>query len=267
MAAEQSTYVVVGAGLAGAATGRRLAERPATTSPSWSAANPPTGEASSTARPASSAMPLPRRSTTDLVVPSRPLWSELEAAAGEQLITRSGCLDWGEQRDPWRSPAPWRRPALDNELLECGRRLGAMGHRVRLVGALAARRGGHRRRTCGDRDGGPRRLARSRPGHRTGRPAASSGPTAATGCVGPMAAAWTPNGWFSCRRLPAPVAAELGLDSRFVAAMPSPTVTQEQAFHFPYRDSGNTWPTFINKANDIQTYGLPGGRDAGFSWS
>ncbi|MCU1567954.1 MAG: Sarcosine oxidase, partial [Pseudarthrobacter sp.] len=52
---------------------------------------------------------------------------------------------------------------------------------------------------------------------------------------------------------------------------------QEQAFHFTYRDSdggaasGGTgpgaagWPTFIHKAADIQAYGLPGGRDAGFA--
>ncbi len=49
---------------------------------------------------------------------------------------------------------------------------------------------------------------------------------------------------------------------------------QENAFHFPYRDPADTghtlagastsWPTFIYKGEQIQTYSLPGGRDADF---
>jgi sarcosine oxidase len=44
-------------------------------------------------------------------------------------------------------------------------------------------------------------------------------------------------------------------------------VRQEQAYHFRYRDpaSAGTWPTFIHKSATIQTYGLPGGRDAEFA--
>jgi sarcosine oxidase len=70
---------------------------------------------------------------------------------------------------------------------------------------------------------------------------------------------------------------QLSLPPGFLAALPEFTVRQEQAFHFKYRDpdggaaSGSTgrgtahWPTFIHKAADIQAYGLPGGRDAGFA--
>jgi sarcosine oxidase len=56
----------------------------------------------------------------------------------------------------------------------------------------------------------------------------------------------------------------LSLPAGFLAGMPEITVRQEQAFHFRYRDD-SPWPTFIHKGPEIQTYGLPGGRDAGFA--
>jgi sarcosine oxidase len=62
--------------------------------------------------------------------------------------------------------------------------------------------------------------------------------------------------------------------------VPPLQVSQENVYHFPYRDcdrSGHdtstprsapdhstSWPTFIHKSPTISTYGLPGGRDAGF---
>jgi sarcosine oxidase len=66
---------------------------------------------------------------------------------------------------------------------------------------------------------------------------------------------------------------KLGLPAGFLAGLPQITVRQEQAFHFRYRDydggagavPGGFWPTFIHKREDIQVYGLPGGRDAGFA--
>jgi sarcosine oxidase len=66
----------------------------------------------------------------------------------------------------------------------------------------------------------------------------------------------------------------LPLPAGFRAAVPPVQVTQENAYHFPYRDCGPSghdapdpaiaWPTFIHKTPAIQTYGLPGGRDADF---
>ena len=47
--------------------------------------------------------------------------------------------------------------------------------------------------------------------------------------------------------------------------MPPLRVSQENVYHFPYRENGSSWPTFIHKAAGIQAYGLPGGRDAGFA--
>jgi sarcosine oxidase len=64
----------------------------------------------------------------------------------------------------------------------------------------------------------------------------------------------------------------LPLPPGFRALVPPLRVSQENAFHFPYREGAATdgteavtsWPTFIHKSSTIPTYGLPGGRDAGF---
>ena len=57
----------------------------------------------------------------------------------------------------------------------------------------------------------------------------------------------------------------LPLPAGFRALVPPLQVTQENAFHFPYREEEtNGWPTFIHRTPAIRVYGLPGGRDAGF---
>ncbi|WOQ69413.1 FAD-dependent oxidoreductase [Microbacterium limosum] len=56
----------------------------------------------------------------------------------------------------------------------------------------------------------------------------------------------------------------LGIGTERLAAFPSLEVRQEQAFHFPYRDAADVWPTIIHKSAPIQVYALPGGRDAEF---
>ena len=63
----------------------------------------------------------------------------------------------------------------------------------------------------------------------------------------------------------------LGLPRGFLESLPDFEVREEQAFHLPYRDGerpvrrDDPWPTFIHKTGEIFTYGLPGGRDAGFA--
>src|SRR5687768_15799004 len=117
MAAEHSTYVVVGAGLAGAATAWRLAEaghevtvvergRPAD----------PAGSSHGSARIFRYAYP--SGLYTGLVVRSRALWSELEAATGTQLITPTGCLDWGMRREPLTLARHLEESGVDFEVLE-----------------------------------------------------------------------------------------------------------------------------------------------------
>jgi hypothetical protein len=63
---------------------------------------------------------------------------------------------------------------------------------------------------------------------------------------------------------------QLPLPAGFRALVPPLQVSQEYAYHFPYRAAAAArapapaWPTFIHKSAEIQTYGLPGGRDAAF---
>ena len=70
----------------------------------------------------------------------------------------------------------------------------------------------------------------------------------------------TAGGW-----LPA-LLGRLPLPAGFRELVPPLRVSQENVYHFPYRDgaTGASWPTFIHKSRAIPTYGLPGGRDAGF---
>ena len=58
--------------------------------------------------------------------------------------------------------------------------------------------------------------------------------------------------------------ARLPLPNAFRRALPRFEVSQENAYHFPYRDLRAPWPTFIHKDSAIQIYSLPGGRDAEF---
>jgi sarcosine oxidase len=89
----------------------------------------------------------------------------------------------------------------------------------------------------------------------------AAGDTMDTGNVVISAGGWLPG-----------LLGQLALPAGFLAGLPQITVRQEQAFHFRYRDSdggaasgAGGWPTFIHKAAEIQAYGLPGGRDAGFA--
>jgi sarcosine oxidase len=263
LATEQSTYVVVGAGLAGAATAWRLAEAGHDVT-LVERGQPADRGGSSHGSARIFRYAYPSRFYTDLVVRSRPLWSELEAAAGEQLLTRSGCLDWGEQRDPQALARSLEEAGVEHELLSAAAASKRWDFEFdssvlwqpdagvidaeRSVTAMADLAGSHGARLVTGRD--VRSIERTDGGYRLRD--ADGGSLDAERVV--LCA-----GGFLPRLLQG-----AGLDSRFVAAMPSLTVTQEQAFHFPYRDSGSAWPTFINKADDIQTYGLPGGRDAGF---
>jgi sarcosine oxidase len=263
VAAEQSTYVVIGAGLAGAATAWRLAEagHDVTVVERGEPADPG-GSSHGSARIFRYAYP--SSFYTDLVVRSRPLWAELEAALGDSLITRRGCLDWGAQRDPLRLVRSLEEAGVDHELLSAAaasdrwdidfetpvlwhpdagvidaeRAVHAMGDVARSYGA----------RTITGWD--VRTIERTACGYRLRNP---DGDVLAAERVVVCAGGFLPA-----------LLRNAGIDPRFGTALPPLTVTQEQAFHFPYRDEGSSWPTFIHKTNAISTYSLPGGRDAGF---
>lgn len=263
MASEQSTFVVVGAGLAGAATAWRLAEAGHDVT-LVERGLPADHEGSSHGSARIFRYAYPSRLYTDLVLRSRPLWSEVEAASGEQLISRTGCLDWGGRRDPRALARSLEEVGVEHELLSPA----TASERWQIefdspvlwhpdAGVIDAERSvnamvslatshGARLRTGWD----VRRIERTTSGYRLHE---AAGDTLDAERVVLCAGGFLPR-----------LLRNTGADERFLAAMPRFTVTQEQAYHFPYRDGAEGWPTFIHKTEAIQTYSLPGGRDADF---
>ncbi|XPP26781.1 MAG: FAD-dependent oxidoreductase [Leucobacter sp.] len=283
MTTESAQYAIVGAGLTGAAAAWRLAQsgaevillerdRPASV----------LGSSHGSARIFRYAYP--DRFSTDLVVRAKQGWDELEAAAGERLITPSGALDFGALRKPRElaevlgaagvehellsaaeAGSRWPQLEFDTEalwhpgagvidaesaveaMLELARRAGA---RVLSGWEVARVRGG----------GSPASTARGRRGYTL---VSSTGATVRAEQVIVAAGGWLPA-----------LLAELDLPRAFLDRMPQFEVRQENAFHFPYRapgdcgepaaDAAASWPTFIYKDERIQMYSLPGGRDAEF---
>jgi sarcosine oxidase len=260
----KSQYVVIGAGLAGAATAWHLARaghevtllertRPAT----------PDGSSHGSARIFRYAYP--DRFYAELVVRARADFGELESIAGKQLITPTGSLDFGALRNPRQLAAVLEQVGVEHELLsnEQARQrfpqiatdtdvlwdpgAGVIDAQTTVnvlvdlavaagaqlvtdwpVGGVIANRSGYQVHS-----GDGRSLTAER--------------------IVVAAGGWLPT---LLDRLPLP-------DS-FRAQLPTLEVSQENAYHFPYQDPDVAWPTFIHKDTAIQTYGLPGGRDAEF---
>ncbi|MFJ6281487.1 FAD-dependent oxidoreductase [Pseudarthrobacter oxydans] len=280
--AGSSDYVVVGAGLAGAATAWQLAARGhqvAILERNIPASHD--GSSHGSARIFRYAYPDPFY--TRAVVESKSLWDGLSAACGTPLITPCGAVDYGPTRNPGllasvladegiehqllsaaEARQRWPQFAFDTDVLwHPGAGVIDAETAVNAMVSLAVERGA--RLLTGweleslSRQGGGYRL------HST------TGRTYDAGNVVVSAGGWLPA-----------LLGGLSLPAGFVAGLPEITVRQEQAFHFRYRDNGfadhapeyhdggaasgaGGWPTFIHKAAGIQAYGLPGGRDAGFA--
>ena len=271
---ESATFAIIGAGLSGAAAAWRLAQSGAEVIV-LERDVPASVHGSSHGSARIFRYAYPDRFYVDLVVQSKPGWDELEAASGQRLITPSGSLDFGAVRDPRllagvletagvehellggeEAKARWPQLNFDSEVLwhpgagviDAESTVEAMIHLAESAGAAV----------------------------RTGWEAASvrraaSGYliTSATGeTVHAEQVIVAAGGWL-LRLL-----GGVDLPSGFLDALPEFEVRQENAFHFPYldpQDSGETpageatsWPTFIYKSEAIQTYSLPGGRDAEF---
>lgn len=267
-----SDYVVVGAGLAGAATAWQLAARGyQVTLLERDVPAAHDGSSHGSARIFRYAYPDPFY--TGAVLDSKALWDGLALECGTELITPTGAVDYGAERRPAQlaevlaavgiehelltaaeARQRWPQIAFDAEVLwHPGAGVIDAETSVNAMVALAVRNGAEVRTGW--------RLDRvERPGSGTGgyRLVSSTGETLDAGNIVISAGGWLPR-----------LLESLPLPAGFLAALPDITVRQEQAFHFRYREdagtSGATWPTFIHKAADIQAYGLPGGRDAGFA--
>ncbi|MEW1959177.1 FAD-dependent oxidoreductase [Kineococcus sp. NPDC059986] len=261
-----SQFLVVGAGLAGASTAWRLAERGfSVTLVERDVPASEHGSSHGSARIFRYAYP--ERVYVDLVTATEPGWAELSALHGSDLVRRCGALDFGSQRDPHGLAAVLADAGVEHELLardvarerwpdiafdtdvllhRAGGVLDAESTVTTMVAAAEAR--GAEVLT-----GWPlQRLERSRSGFTAH---AADGRTVSAERVVVAAGGFLPD-----------LLADLSLPAGFFDAFPPLQVKEENAFHFPYRDAAaaDAWPTLIHKREDICVYALPGGRDAQF---
>src|SRR3954447_19363956 len=121
---ESIEYVVVGAGLSGAATAWQLAARGHDIA-LLERSTPANDAGSSHGSARIFRYAYPDAFYTGLVVQARQGWDELEALAGRRLITPTGSLGFGSRRDPGGIAAGLAGGGVEHELLtpaETGRR-------------------------------------------------------------------------------------------------------------------------------------------------
>ncbi|MDR7083369.1 sarcosine oxidase [Arthrobacter ginsengisoli] len=261
---ESSEYVVVGAGLAGAATAWQLASRGHDVT-LLERTVPASHDGSSHGSARIFRYAYPDEFYTKAVIESKALWDELDRASGLELISPFGAVDYGTARQPEQLARVLAAAGVEHELLS------ATDARSRwpqfsfdtsvlwhpgagvidaesAVHAMVAQAVQHdaRLRTGWDVTG----VTQTGGGYRL---TSATGQEITAANVVISAGGWLPR---LLRQLPLPAG--------FLAGLPEITVRQEQAYHFRYREQ-QPWPTFIHKSADIQTYGLPGGRDAGFA--
>lgn len=263
-----SKYVVVGAGLAGTATAWHLASRghEVTVLERSTPANE-SGSSHGSARIFRYAYP--ELEYTRMVIDAKRGWNELERLSGRLLITPTGSVDHGSVRRPRQlaevlqsagvehellSPEQaqhrWPQLVFDTEVLwHPGAGVLDAETAVTTMVELAVTQGAQLRTgwelSSVTRSGNGFRLS------------ASTGEVLAAEHIIVCAGGWLPA-----------LLSELSLPDAFVQQIPSLQVRQEQAYHFPYEEaleaSATPWPTFIHLSENLQIYGLPGGRDAQF---
>ena len=265
-------YIVIGAGLAGAATAWRLAQRGQdVTLLERSAPANPYGSSHGSARIFRYAYP--SELYTGLVIRSKPLWDELERENGARLIEPTGALDHGSVNDPVGLARVLDALGIEHELLpeaEAGSRWPQYGFDGAVLyhpgaGVLDARNTVEALVRLAAATGRVRLLTNwtvSSIERRTGRGfrvESTVGDVVEGEKVVVAAGPWLPT-----------LLDSLALPAGFIHSLPSFEVREEQAFHFPYRDADASgapypaWPTFMHENKTVDIYGLPGGRDAGY---
>lgn len=259
-----TSVAVIGAGLAGAAAAWQLARRGhdvvvlERTEPAnhW-------GSSHGSARIFRYAYPDPLY--TRLVVESRHGWDELERDGGVTLISPAGAIDHGDARDPERLARVLAAAGVAHELID----VAEAADRWRGI-AFDGPVLWHEAAGVIDAENAVRTMLRlaeaAGAAVRTGWQAAAVSSRGAgyvvVSTTGEVVEAEqvvvSAGGWLS------DLLGALGLPPERLAAFPALEVRQEQAFHFPYRDPQDVWPTIIHKTAPIQVYALPGGRDADF---
>ncbi|MFK4299302.1 sarcosine oxidase [Arthrobacter sp. GAS37] len=262
---ESSEFVVVGAGLAGAATAWQLAARGHEVT-ILERTQPASHDGSSHGSARIFRYAYPDEFYTRAVIESKSLWDELDRASGLELITPYGAVDYGPERQPEQLARILAETGVEHELLSAAEARARWPHiafdtavlwhpgagvidaesAVNAMIGQAVKRGA--RLLTG---WNVSRVEKRRSGYRV---VSDGWETRDAGNVIISAGGWLPS-----------LLGQLPLPAGFLARLPEFAVRQEQAYHFPYRSDDGPWPTFIHKGADIQTYGLPGGRDAGFA--
>jgi sarcosine oxidase len=265
---EASDYVVIGAGLAGSATAWKLAQRGHDVT-LLERTTPANAQGSSHGSARIFRYAYPEKLYANLVKQARTGWDELEALAGSPLINPVGAVDYGPTRDPRNLANVLEQVGVEHELM------GAADARERFAGiafdtevlwqpgagvidaeesvlAMVSQVVKHGARV--ENNWPVARIEATASGYRI---FCADGRTHDCSKVIVAAGGWLPE-----------LLGNLSLPAGFVSGIPSFEVFQEQAFHFPYADASaesmGIWPTYIHKAGDFQSYGLPGGRDADF---
>ncbi|MHC6175270.1 FAD-dependent oxidoreductase [Glutamicibacter sp. X7] len=262
---ESTEYLVVGAGLAGAATAWQLArqgyevqvverDRPASAE----------GSSHGSAR-------IFRFAYTDelyvrLAQRAKTGWDELSELAGQELVSSCGAVDYGEVRDPVQLADVLRRCGVEHELFsaeEACQRWPQFAFDTPVLWQPGAGVIDAESAVLAMLDQAQLHGARLHTGWTLERLERSTDGFVATSVAGQHITARrvivAAGGWLPYL-LPG-----LPLPEHFRAALPEFQVRQEQAYHFRFRDPQRQWPTFIHLRSGWECYGLPGGRDSGFA--
>lgn len=257
-----TVIVVIGAGLAGAASAWQLSKRDCQVV-LLERAVPANVAGSSHGSARIFRYAYPDSFYVDLVRAARLGWDRLEAELGSLLISSTGAVDHGDRRNPAALAAGLEAAGISHELVNPdeaherwpGMLFGGPALWHESAGVIDAEHAVEGMVGLAQSLGADVRLgwtvasvARRGAGYRVtsidGRSLDVDGVIVAAG-------GWLPD-----------LLGRLDLPSDAVARFPQLEVRREQAFHFPYRDE-TAWPSFIHKTGEFQAYGLPGCRDAG----
>ncbi|TDS87773.1 FAD-dependent oxidoreductase [Nesterenkonia aurantiaca] len=260
-----SRYAVIGAGLAGASAAWQLATAGHDVTILEQQGSPAGSMGSSHGSARIFRYPYPDQHYVALVRRSASLWAELETQLGQKLITPTGGVDFGERRNPELLARILEKEGIENEVLSCSQaeeRWPQLAFDSSVLwqpqaGVIDAERTVEGMVQLAVAAGAEVKLSwkvqavtRSTQGYRI---RSGSGETVEAERVVVAAGGWLPE-----------LLAAVDLPEAFLKSLPQFQVRQEQAYHFPYRDPTVSWPVLVHKTDAIQTYGLPGGRDADF---